>query len=322
MLRFKLTDLRRATQLFAFFWANSYVVAFFRRQIYKGPLKASCIPFLNCHACPTATSSCPIGTMQHYAGIHRFPFFVVGQLGLIGLLVGRMICGWLCPFGLLQDLLHALRVGHVRIARAWGHVRYVVLAVLVVLIPWMTAEHWFSKLCPVGTLLAAIPWKIWDPVDPTTGESLLGDSTFGWLFGAKIVLLLGFLALSLVVKRPFCRVVCPLGLIFSFFNRVSLFKLAVSKKCDHCDACEKICPVDIKVYEDPNSSECIRCLDCTSCAHVRMGVRLLSRDRVLPAFAGAVADDDEAEELAAADGAAADESDSDHELDHPRGRTD
>ena len=80
---------------------------------------------------------------------------------------------------------------------------------------------------------------------------------------------------SMLIKRPFCRVICPLGLILSFFNRVSLFRLEVSSACNRCDVCQKLCPVDIKVYEDPNSDQCIRCLDCTACACVtKTGVPL------------------------------------------------
>jgi polyferredoxin len=141
----------------------------------------------------------------------------------------------------------------------------------------------------MGTLTAGIPWVVWDPVDPTTGERVLAAHAFAWLFDVKVILLFGFLALALVIKRPFCRIACPLGLIFSFFNRVSLVQLVVSKKCDRCDACEKLCPVDIKVYEDPASSECIRCLDCTSCDHVRVGIRWPSGGKLLPSFADASA---------------------------------
>jgi ferredoxin-type protein NapH len=276
-MRFKITDIRRATQLFAFFWANSYLVAFFRKEIYKGPLKSSCVPFLNCHACPGATFSCPIGTLQHYMAVHRFPFFLLGQLGLISMLVGRMACGWLCPVGLLQDALHMLKMGHVRISRAWGYLRWAVLVLLVIVIPWITAEHWFSKLCPMGTLIAGIPWALWNPVNPETGQPALPDGTLGWLFALKVVLLGTVVALSMFIKRPFCRVVCPLGLIFSFFNKVSLLKLHVDpQECDHCDACRELCPVDISVYKDPNSSDCIRCLECTACDRVKVGVKLLS----------------------------------------------
>ena len=85
----------------------------------------------------------------------------------------------------------------------------------------------------------------------------------------------GFLLWFLADKRPFCRYACPLGLLFSLFNRVSLLKLEVSPSCNQCDACVKVCPVDIKVYEDPNSGQCIRCLNCLACTKVKVAVPLL-----------------------------------------------
>jgi ferredoxin-type protein NapH len=273
-MRVTTTELRKATQLFALLWANSFFGAFFTRKIYKGPLKSTCVPFLNCHACPTATFSCPIGTWQHYMATHQFPFFVIGQLGLIGMLVGRMVCGWLCPFGFVQDALSSSTRQPLQVPRAWTYLRYLVLALLVIAIPWITTEHWFSKLCPVGTLVAALPWVLWNPTDPETGAKIIAPGSFGWLLAAKIAILVAILVVSRVVKRPFCRIFCPLGLFFSFFNKVSILRLEVSPGCDGCDACQKLCPVDIKVYEDPNSSDCIRCLDCTSCAHVTVGLRL------------------------------------------------
>jgi polyferredoxin len=123
-MRVTTTELRKATQLFALLWANSFFGAFFTRRIYKGPLKSTCVPFLNCHACPTATFSCPVGTWQHYMATHQFPFFVVGQLGLIGMLVGRMVCGWLCPFGFVQDALSSSTRQPLQVPRAWTYVRY------------------------------------------------------------------------------------------------------------------------------------------------------------------------------------------------------
>jgi ferredoxin-type protein NapH len=276
-MKIRLTDLRRATQLFALLWANSYLGVVFTRTIYKGPLKGSCTPFLNCHACPAATFSCPVGTLQHYMSVHRFPFLLVGQLGLVGMLVGRMACGWLCPVGLFQDLLHSLKLGYVQISRVWAHLRYVVLALLVIAIPWATGEHWFSKLCPEGTLIAGIPWVLWNPVDPETGAPVIAPGAVGWLFALKLGILASFVVLSLFIKRPFCRVGCPLGLLLSFFNRFSLFRLDVSSTCNHCNVCQQRCPVDLKVYENPNSDECIRCLACTECACVtKTGVPLFS----------------------------------------------
>jgi ferredoxin-type protein NapH len=136
-MKVKIPIIRRATQIFAFFWANSFLNVFLTWRLYKGPLKGTCVPFLNCHGCPTATFACPIGTIEHYMVIRRFPYEIVGQLGLLGMLVGRMACGWLCPFGLLQDLLFMVTKVEVKIAQAWRHVRWFVLVGLVMVVPWL-----------------------------------------------------------------------------------------------------------------------------------------------------------------------------------------
>jgi ferredoxin-type protein NapH len=265
-----LHPIRRASQAFGLMIANLYISVIFRSEIYKGPLKSVCVPFLYCHACPTANFACPIGTLQHYSAIHKFPFFLIGHLMLIGLLVGRMACGWLCPFGLLQELMYKIKSRKIVIPKIFSYFPYLVLVFLAILLPFFTTEHWFSKLCPVGTIVAGIPWVLWNPINPTTGDPTILPGTVGLLFAVKIFLLAGFMYLFVVAKRPFCRYICPLGLFWSFFNKVSILKLEVTPTCTKCDRCQDICPEDIKVYEDPNSRECVRCLECTKCEHVKV----------------------------------------------------
>ncbi len=270
MLDILLQPIRRASQAFGLMLANLYISVIFRAEIYKGPLKSVCVPFLYCHACPTANFACPIGTLQHYAAIRKFPFFLMGHLMLIGLLIGRMACGWLCPFGLLQEVMYKVKSKKFEVPKIFSYLPYVVLVGLAILLPFFTTEHWFSKLCPVGTIVAGIPWVGWNPVNPTTGDPTILPGTVGVLFAVKIFLLAGFLYLFVKTKRPFCRFICPLGLFWSFFNKVSILKLEVGEGCNKCNTCKDICPEDIKVYEDPNSRDCIRCLDCTKCEHINV----------------------------------------------------
>jgi polyferredoxin len=214
--------------------------------------------------------------------IRRFPYEIVGQLGLLSMLVGRMACGWLCPFGLLQDLLFLATKVEVKISHAWRHVRWFVLIGLVILLPWIIGDDIFSKVCPLGILTADLPWLLWNPLDPSTGKPMFA-SVVVWAIAINLAILAAILVLSAFIKRPFCRVLCPLGHIFSLFNKVSLVRLEVASSCDQCNACQTVCPVDIKVYEDPNSSECIRCLSCTVCGHVKVGSRrLIPSEQVWP----------------------------------------
>ena len=267
----------RSTQVCGVLLANAYMSVVSRQTIYTGPLKCTCLPFIYCHACPSSTFSCPMGTLQHYMAVRKFPFELVGHIGLLGLLIGRMACGLLCPFGLVQDVLNRTTGKNIRLPRALVGVSFLALLLLVLLIPYITSEHWYSKLCPLGTLVAGIPWVTWNPINPETGAPTVAPGSVGLLFVVKVIILVGFLSLFFVVKRPFCKFVCPMGLVLSCFNRVSLLQLQVAPSCNRCGACEKNCPMGHRVYEDPNSRDCIRCLQCTACKHVGVVTPVLRR---------------------------------------------
>ena len=241
--------------------SNAHVQGFLSGALYQGRFKNGCTPLLNCYACPSAVMSCPIGTIQHFMAIRSIPFLALGTLSMVGASVGRMTCGALCPFGALQDLLYKFRSWKIAIPRQAGFLRYAALAVLVFAIPFFTGEHWFSKLCPAGTLEAGLPWTTMD-----AGVRRL----IGSMFWVKIALLLLVVALSTMAKRPFCRTACPLGAILSLFNRASFLQLAWnSDTCTRCGKCRRICPVDIRPDRKPADPECLRCLDCTMCPSIK-----------------------------------------------------
>jgi ferredoxin-type protein NapH len=239
---------RWPVQLVSALLMNSYVFA--------NTLKAIPCWGMNCYACPVAAFSCPIGTLQHFVIIRQVPFYLLGVLGLAGALGGRWSCGWFCPFGFLQDLMYKIPVPKWRTSAkgAIKWLRYGFLIILAIIIPFLTLEPWFSKLCPVGTLQGGIPQVILRP----ELRELIGP--FYWL---KIGILIAFLAWMTVTKRPFCRYVCPLGAVWSPFNRLSALRLHVDQQaCIECSRCKEVCPVDIAVHEDDNAPECIRCLAC------------------------------------------------------------
>ena len=241
---------------------NAYVQGFVTPSLYQGPLKGVCTPLFNCYACPSALFSCPIGSMQHFAATGKVPFYAAGTMAVVGTSVGRMTCGTLCPFGFLQDVLFKIRTWKARLPGWASYLRYAALAVLVFLIPALTRVPWFSKLCPMGTLSAGLPWV-------TLSESVRG--MVGSFFWVKIGILLLFVTSSVLAKRPFCRAVCPLGAIFSLFNRGSFLQLAWNPDtCTRCGKCRKICPVDIRPDYKPDSAECLRCLDCTRCPSLKL----------------------------------------------------
>lgn len=245
---------RRIYQLVSAILANSYVTSSFTKGV--------CFPVLNCYACPLAVFACPIGSLQHFAAIHVFPFYTVGVLGIIGSVVGRMTCGWLCPFGFLQDLMFKIASIKIKLPGFLNYFKYVLLAGLVIIIPYLTGEPWFSKLCPAGLIEAGVPLALLD-------EQV--RRLIGTMFYVKSGIFVAFMVSFVLIKRPFCRAICPLGAIFSVFNAFSVYKLEFDEtQCIRCNKCESKCPVDIKVYENPNSTHCIRCLECTDCACVSL----------------------------------------------------
>jgi polyferredoxin len=263
--------LRSIAQWISLIGSNIYLGFFKTKQVYQGPLKSACVPFLNCNSCPSALFSCPVGALQHFMTLRKIPFTILGYLLALGLAVGAMTCGWLCPFGFLQDLMVKVPSPKIKLPKRISELRYWVLVLLVVLVPLMTQETWYSKLCPMGTLQAALPWALWNPVIPVYGEQVVSPSSYGLLFAVKIVILLVFLVLFVVSKRPFCRTACPLGAILGFLNRYSWVQLKVdSANCKDCFGCAKTCPVDLQVGEDPNASTCVRCLKCLDCKHVHL----------------------------------------------------
>lgn len=256
---------RRLVQVFTAILGNSYLKGFKEGIIYRGKLKSFCFPGLNCYSCPGAYTSCPIGSLQVIAsGIkHHISFYVLGFLMLLGTLGGRFVCGWICPFGLFQELLYKTPGKKLKMKRVFNYGKYFFLFIFVFILPMLLVNEfglglpYFCKLvCPAGTLEAGIPLAI-------TNKDIRGAIAI--LYYWKLALLGVLIVLSIKVSRPFCRAVCPLGAIYSFFNPISFYSMDVDlSKCIKCDLCQKNCPVDIKIYENSNSPECVRCNNCVS----------------------------------------------------------
>lgn len=258
-------------------WAlltNSYLLGFAQGKIYKGRLKNLCVPGLNCYSCPGAVGACPIGAMQAVIGSwnFKFAFYVSGFLIFVGALMGRFVCGWLCPFGLIQDLLYKVpfpkKIRTFRGDQLLRKLKYIILAVFVILMPMFLVDFvgqgqpWFCKLiCPAGTLEGGIPLVLMD-------KSIRG--AIGWLYAWKNVLLFFTIFLSLMSYRPFCKYVCPLGAIYSVFNPISVFRYQVDeKKCVGCGNCADVCKMQIDPVKYPNHPECIRCGACKKSCPVK-----------------------------------------------------
>lgn len=249
--------------------------------------RQACFPVLNCWGCPIAAFSCPIGALGQFFAHGVFPFLVLGTIVFAGAVLGRMLCGWVCPFGFIQDLLYKIPLAKIKLPSWLNYGKYLTLFIMVILIPLFfgvgltpgktTAEDFFfCNLCPAGTLEAAIPNSIIAAnappssdnastavVDPRFAESSQQSLWLSFLKSPRIWILIVFLFLFILISRPFCRAVCPIGGMFALFNRFSIYKMAVDKnKCTECNLCYKICPTGTRAQASPNSPECIRCLAC------------------------------------------------------------
>ena len=224
-----------------------------------------CVPGLNCYSCPAATGACPIGAFQAVVGSSKFKFtyYITGFFILLGVLLGRFICGFLCPFGWFQDLLHKIPGKKFSTAKlkSLRYLKYVILVVFVILLPAFVTnslgmgDPFFCKyICPQGVLEGAIPLAL-----ANSGIR----SALGHLFTFKFTILALFIILSILFYRPFCKWICPLGAIYSLFNKVSFLKIQVDhEKCVGCQKCSRVCKMDVNVVDTPNHPECIRCGEC------------------------------------------------------------
>ena len=244
---------------------NIHIPNLLKGKIYQGNVKTMCVPGLNCYSCPAATGACPIGAFQAVVGSSKFKFtyYITGFFILLGVLLGRFICGFLCPFGWFQDLLHKIPGKKLSTAKLkpLRYLKYVILVVFVILLPAFVTnslgmgDPFFCKyICPQSVLEGAIPLSL-----ANSGIR----AALGHLFTFKFTVLALFIILSILFYRPFCKWICPLGAIYSLFNKVSFLKIQVDhEKCVGCQKCSRVCKMDVNVVDTPNHPECIRCGEC------------------------------------------------------------
>ena len=282
---------RRIIQLYAALLFNANIKGIIHGVIYQGPVKNICTPGLNCYSCPGASGACPLGALQNAmtTSEKRTPYYIFGILMLWGLMLGRFICGFLCPFGLIQDLLHKIKTPKIKknkLTRALSYFKYVILVFFVVIIPLaymfrdLQLPAFCKYICPAGTLGGAIALLI----NPKN-EDMLGmlGPLFTWKFLVLVLVIVG----SVFIYRFFCRFFCPLGALYGLFNKFALFGIKLEKpKCINCGKCISKCQMDIKEVGD---HECINCGECISVCPTEAiqwrGGKIILPDNEIPADA-------------------------------------
>lgn len=254
---------RRIIQIFSALLMNPHIENFLAGKIYRGDLKIFCAPGLNCYSCPAATFACPIGALQAVGGAaaFKFSFYVAGFLMLTGIFLGRAICGFVCPFGFLQELLYKIPIKKLKLWQPLIYVKYFVLIIFVLILPatvtnfaGVGAPAFCEYICPAGTLEAGLPLI----AAHTEFRNILGE-----LFTLKILILVLTIAGSMTIYRFFCKVLCPLGAIYGLLNRYSIYGLKFEENlCTNCGRCSKICKMNVVPNCKKISAECINCGEC------------------------------------------------------------
>ena len=258
---------RRLVQLYAALLYNANLKGFIDGHIYTGNLKAACVPGFNCYSCPGAIASCPLGALQNAlnAAGHTAPWYILGILSLFGVILGRTVCGWICPLGLIQELLHKIptpKLRKNRFTRKLTWLKYVILAVFVIALPliWgigkgVILPAFCKYICPAGTLEGAVG-LLQHPANSSSFLQLKAVFTGKWV----IMLVIGLACVF--CYRAFCRFICPLGAIYGFFNRFSLTGVKVNPdRCSGCGACVRKCPMDVRHIGDRECISCGKCID-------------------------------------------------------------
>ncbi len=262
---------RRLIQVYSALLFNANLKGYVSGSIFKGEMKNICTPGLNCYSCPGAITSCPLGALQNaFASSGKTaPYYMLGIILLYCVMFGRWICGWLCPFGLVQDLLHKIRTPKVkkgRITKVLSYFKYVLLVVFVVIFPLiyvirdLPLPAFCKYICPEGTFGGALGLLI-NPANEGYFAML------GPLFTWKFILMISFIVGAVFIYRVFCRFFCPLGALYGLFNKIAIFGIKLEKKaCVDCGKCINVCKMDITTVGD---KECIHCGDCISACPTR-----------------------------------------------------
>jgi polyferredoxin len=184
---------------------------------------------------------CPISAVQNVILKISTGYLLLFLVPTVtALFAGRLFCGYVCPFGALQELLHVKRL-RLRIPERWMRVlRFLPYAILVYLV---------ARVLATGVLT-------WDGATPFKAFFTLGGTPLTLGISALFVLL------SVFVFRPFCRLFCPLGAWLSLVSRVSPFHIRAGSDCVSCGKCDAVCSCGAIDKGRTSRGDCLLCGEC------------------------------------------------------------
>lgn len=230
-----------------------------------------------------------------------FPWFAVASFLLVGVLIGKSLCGWICPFGFVQDLIGFIKVKKTEISpkthRSMALAKFLVLGIVLFIGLTFSAAKLtgtqrdyeralgifayapFTAISPAETLFSTLPRGIqsfsMEIMEKPVTEVLSRILDLPPLFWVQLFTLIAVLVLAAYVPRGWCRYLCPHGAIMAFLNKFSFLGLQRDPvKCvkGECRECVKACPMMVPILELPwekfSDPECIYCMRCSdACPH-------------------------------------------------------
>jgi len=284
-----LSVIRKLVQIAAFIF---FVYGGTLTGYYLADKVTGALPALSCAYDMQGSDLCTLIPFQHQMD-HRLGEAIAGggnlMMGLMPTLItlgtflilfvflNKAFCGWLCPLGTFQELLHNLgqKLGLRRresldqgLVLRMRPLKWLILLLLVFGFPLMTGIGWvshdlgdpFCRICPsriLTTLATGDSSQLYlDSANTTTLVlSLIADFMFGLM-----------IALSLTVRQPFCRI-CPMLALHAVFRKLGLLRLVknATPRCDRCGLCAKACPMDISEIHTEMQKRDVTFEDCTLC---------------------------------------------------------
>lgn len=278
---FRIDTARKITQLCSFILLNAVVFGL-------GPW-AILLPIVQSPGVPQKTISDAFSAMQTMLYQLTFPWIPLAVFLLTAVILGRALCGWVCPFGFVQDLLAYVKKRHTEVSlrthREMVNIKYGILAAVLFVSVTLSisltlgigssyesamgvfAQAPFNALSPADTLFAIMPrMALMITYAP---ETLLAGILSDPLFWIRLTIMIATIVLLVYVPRSWCRYFCPVGALLAVLNRFSFLGLRRDPlRCTRagCHTCVDACPMMVRILELPwekfTDSECVYCLEC------------------------------------------------------------